>query len=84
MKRQRKFQTDFSVTRGIQVTNDQETSVKITITYKDNEKTIHEEILVYNALEMVSQLGGILSLFLGFSFFSLICDFLEMIEKKIL
>ena len=50
--------------------------------YKSTQKTVHEERLVYDQSGMVSQLGGILSLFLGFSFFSLISDFLDFIEKK--
>ena len=50
--------------------------------YQSTEKTVHEERLVYDQSGMVSQLGGILSLFLGFSFFSLISDFLDFIVKK--
>ena len=50
--------------------------------YKSKEKTVHEERLVYDQSGMVSQLGGILSLFLGFSFFSLISDLLDFIAKK--
>ena len=50
--------------------------------YKSTEKTVHKERLVYDKSGMVSQVGGVLSLFLGFSFFSLISDFLEFIAKK--
>ena len=50
--------------------------------YQSTEKTVHVERLVYDQSGMVSQLGGILSLFLGFSFFSLISDFLDFIAKK--
>ena len=53
-----------------------------TMMYKSTYKTVHEERLVYDQSGMVSQLGGILSLFLGFSFFSLISDFLDFIAKK--
>jgi hypothetical protein len=53
-----------------------------TMMYKSTEKTVHKERLVYDQSGMVSQLGGILSLFLGFSFFSLISDLLEFIAKK--
>ena len=52
------------------------------IMYKSTQKTVHEERLVYDQSGMVSQLGGILSLFLGFSFFSLISDLLDFIAKK--
>ena len=50
--------------------------------YKSTQKTVHEERLVYDQSGMVSQLGGILSLFLGFSFFNLISDLLDFIAKK--
>ena len=50
--------------------------------YKSTEKTVHKERLVYDKSGMVSQVGGVLSLFVGFSFFSLISDFLEFIAKK--
>ena len=53
-----------------------------TMMYKSTEKTVHKERLVYDKSGMVSQVGGVLSLFLGFSFFSLISDFLEFIAKK--
>ena len=53
-----------------------------TIMDKSTEKTVHKERLVYDKSGMVSQVGGVLSLFLGFSFFSLISDFLEFIAKK--
>ena len=56
--------------------------MSIVIMYQSTEKTVHEERLVYDQSGMVSQLGGILSLFLGFSFFSLISDFLDLIAKK--
>ena len=53
-----------------------------TMMYKSTQKTVHEERLVYDQSGMISQLGGILSLFLGFSFFSLISDLLDLIVKK--
>ena len=53
-----------------------------TMMYKSTQKTVHEERLVYDQSGMISQLGGILSLFLGFSFFSLISDLLDFIVKK--
>ena len=56
--------------------------MSIVMMYQSTEKTVHEERLVYDQSGMVSQLGGILSLFLGFSFFSLISDFLDLIVKK--
>ena len=53
-----------------------------TMMYKSTRKNVHEERLVYDQSGMISQLGGILSLFLGFSVFSLISDLLDLIVKK--
>jgi hypothetical protein len=53
-----------------------------TMMYKNREKTVHEEKLIYDTLGMMSQLGDVLSLFLGFSFYSLISDLLDFIAKK--
>jgi hypothetical protein len=50
--------------------------------YKNRKKTINEEKLIYDTLGMMSQLGGVLSLFLGFSIFSLISDLFDFIAKK--
>ena len=58
------------------------TRVYVVIRYKSFEKTIHEEILVYDKSGMVSQLGGVVSLFIGFSIFPLFSDFLDFIHKK--
>ena len=49
---------------------------------KNREKTINEEKLIYGTLGMISQFGGVLSLFLGFSFYSLISDLFNFIAKK--
>ena len=58
--------------------------VHVTIRYKSFEKTIHEEILVYDKSGMVSQLGGVVSLFIGISFFTLFSDCLDFVQKKIM
>ena len=60
------------------------TRVYVSIRYKSFEKTIHEEILVYDKSGIVSQLGGVVSLFIGISFFTLFSDFLDFIQKKIM
>jgi hypothetical protein len=58
--------------------------VNFIIRYKSFEKTIHEEILVYDQSGMVSQLGGVVSLFIGISFFTLFSDCLDFIQKKVM
>ena len=60
------------------------TRVYVVIRYKSFEKTIHEEILVYDKSGMVSQLGGVVSLFIGISFFTLFSDCLDFVQKKIM
>ena len=59
------------------------TSLEISIRYKNDKKIIQEEILVYDTPGMVSQLGGVISLFLGVSMFSILCDILEFVDNKV-
>ena len=75
------FKSDVQLIKGNPLTGKPNSSVDLILIYKNLEKTIIEEILVYDTAGMVSQIGGILSLFLGFSFFSLLCDLLEFIQK---
>ena len=56
--------------------------LSVNITYNGFKKTIHEEILVFDKSGMVSQLGGVVSLFIGISFFTLFSDCLDFIQKK--
>ena len=75
------FKSDLKVTKGPRK-NSTEPILMFFVMYKSAEKIVHEERLIYDRSGMVSQLGGVLSLFLGFSFFSLISDFLDFIAKK--
>ena len=59
-------------------------TVNFIIRYKSFEKTIHEEILVYDNRGIVSQLGGVVSLFIGISFYTLFSDCMDFIQKKIM
>ena len=63
-------------------TDNQDSILHLVISYKNNQKTFSEEKLVYEWTGMVSQLGGVLSLFLGFSFFSLISALLEFVDTQ--
>ena len=56
--------------------------IELVIAYKSKEKTIHEEVLVHDTADMVAQIGGISSLFLGFSFFGLLSDLLDFLKEK--
>ena len=82
MKKSFNFNSDLQVVKGRLLTNQKNVSVDLIVMYKNQEKTITEEILVYDTPTMISQIGGILSLFLGFSFFSIICDLMELIQIK--
>ena len=57
------------------------TSVDLIIHYETDMKRVQEEILVYDTLGMVSQLGGVISLFIGISFFSLIDYMLDFVKN---
>ena len=81
MKQSIDFKSDVTLYKLPRKTPD-DPSIFFTLMYKSTEKTVHEERLVYDPNGMVSQLGGILSLFLGFSFFSLISDLLDFFAKK--
>ena len=82
MKKSHIFNSDLQLIKGSLLTDQQNVSVDLIVMYKNQEKTITEEILVYDTPTMISQIGGILSLFLGFSFFSIICDVMELIQIK--
>ena len=79
------YQSNIQLVRGNQLNERKNSSaVEFFIRYKTFEKTIHEEILVYDKNGMVSQLGGVVSLFIGISFFTLFSDCLDFIRKKIM
>ena len=81
MKKSHIFNSDLQLIKGSLLTDQQNVSVDLIVMYKNQEKTITEEILVYDTPTMISQIGGILSLFLGFSFFSIICDLTELLRE---
>ena len=81
MKKSLNFNSDVQIIKGSPLSGEKNASVDLILMYKNQEKTVTEEILVYDTPGMVSQIGGILSLFLGFSFFSLLCDLFELIQK---
>ena len=78
------YQSNIQLVMGNQLNDRKNSTVYVTIKYKTFEKTIHEEILVYDKSGMVSQLGGVVSLFIGISFFTLFSDCLDFIRKKIM
>jgi hypothetical protein len=81
MKKSHIFNSDLQLIKGNPLIVTEDLFVDLTVMYKNQEKTITEEILVYDTPTMISQIGGILSLFLGFSFFSIICDLMELLRE---
>ena len=76
------YKSKIQLVMGNPLNNWKNSSVAFVIAYKSFEKTIHEEMLVYDLMTMVSQLGGVVSLFIGISFFTLFSDCLDFILKK--
>ena len=81
-KKSLKFHSDLQFSKDTQSDNE-ESTLHLVVSYKNNQKIFSEEKLVYEWTGMISQLGGVLSLFLGFSFFSLISSVLEFVDTKI-
>ena len=81
MKKSLNFNSEVQLIKGSPLAGKKNASVDLILIYKNQEKTVTEEILIYDTPGMVSQIGGILSLFLGFSFFSLLCDLFDLIQK---
>ena len=81
MKKSLNFNFDLQIVKGSPLSGKRKASVDLILMYKNQEKIVTEEILVYDTPGLVSQINGILSLFLGFSFFSLLCDLFELIQK---
>ena len=81
-KKSLKYHSDLQFSKDTQSDNE-ESTLHLVVSYKNNQKIFSEEKLVYEWTGMISQLGGVLSLFLGFSFFSLISSVLEFVDTKI-
>ena len=81
IKKSLNFNSDVQLIKGSPLAGKNNASVDLILQYKNGDKIVTEEILVYDTPGMVSQIGGILSLFLGFSFFSLLCDLFEFIQR---
>ena len=79
-KNKTNFKSSIQLIKGTPFIN--RPKVELIIGYKSKEKTIHEEVLVHDTADMVAQIGGISSLFLGFSFFGLLSDLLDFLKEK--
>ena len=78
------YHSKIQLVKGNPLNDKKRSVVDIIIGYKSFEKTIHEEILVYDTRGLVCQLGGVISLFIGISFYTFFSDCLEFIQKKIM
>ena len=82
-KKSLEYKSNVFVVKGSELTSNGYSIVSLSLSYKDYRKTINEEITVYDTPGLVYQLGGVVSLFLGISFFTIICDLLDCIKEKI-
>ena len=83
-KKRLDFDAKIYVSKGNAMLNKQNsTIIRISSSYVNDKKIVQEEILVYDTAGMISQVGGIISLFIGISFFSLGCDVLDFVKNRI-
>ena len=78
------YQSNLQLIKGNPLNDWKKSVVDFVIIYKSFEKITHEEILVYDNRGIVSQLGGVVSLFIGISFYTLFSDCMDFIQKKIM
>ena len=78
------YQSNLQLIKGNPLNDWKISVVDFVIIYKSFEKTTREEILVYDNRGIVSQLGGVVSLFIGISFYTLFSDCMDFIQKKIM
>ena len=77
------FDAKIYVSKGNAMLNKQNsTIIDMFVAYSNDKKIVQEEILVYDTPGMISQVGGIISLFIGISFFSLGCDVLDFVKNR--
>ena len=81
-KKRLDYDSKVEVTKGNAMLNkENSTTVSIYVSYLNDKKIVQEEMLVYDTPGMISQIGGIISLFIGISFFSLIAYMLDFLKK---
>ena len=78
------YQSSLQLIKGNPLNDWKKSVVDFVIIYKSFEKITREEILVYDNRGIVSQLGGVVSLFIGISFYTLFSDCMDFIQKKIM
>ena len=72
--------TDFSENLNVGYGNK---SADMMFYYRSTSRTLVEEYEVYSTVGMIGTLGGSLGLFLGFSFYGVISDLLDIFWKTI-
>ena len=83
-KKSLKFKPELQIIRGNKLSyNANKSGVSISIMYKNIKKIIHDEMLVYDGPGLISQLGGVISLFLGISIYTFLSGVLDWIGKKL-
>lgn len=82
-KKRLDFDSKIYVTKGYAMLNKENSTItNFYVAYSNDKKIVQEERLVYDTPGMISQVGGIISLFIGISFFSLGCDVLDFVKNR--
>ena len=84
MKRSVNFKSTLQLSKGNPLAIQDRIQTDLILIYKNREKTFIGEILIYDGAGLIAQMGGILSLFLGFSFLSIIYGIFDFMEKKLM
>ena len=84
MKRSVNFKSTLQLSKGNPLAIQDRIQTDLILIYKNREKTFIGEILIYDGAGLIAQMGGILSLFLGFSFLSIIYGIFDFMENKLM
>ena len=57
-------------------------AIQFMLRFSSNISKEHQEILVFDGIDLLGSLGGALGLFIGFSFFGCATTFLEIVLEK--
>ena len=79
--RQKSFKTYYAKVQQRKI-NNSETSVYFSLNFPEKARNLHEEVLIFDEIGLLSSLGGALGLFIGFSFIGYITSILDAFVDK--